>query len=76
MAGREITAKPQGENPCTDTCRCDEKKKSWRIGGTPWRAAEGTLLVALAVIVWCLFSLPTIFYFRQTTDKVPDVTHV
>ena len=46
------------------------KMKAWMIDGSRRRAVEIGFLALLAIMVWGLFSLPTVFYLRSKTSKV------
>ncbi|KAL5493526.1 hypothetical protein EMCRGX_G014720 [Ephydatia muelleri] len=49
--------------------------KAWMIDGSRRRAVEIGFLALLAIMVWGLFSLPTVFYLRSKISKTFNVTH-
>ena len=51
------------------------KEKARGIDGKWWHALEATFLVVLAILVWGLFALPSVFYLRRTTTKVQYVAY-
>ena len=49
----------------------DTKKKTWIINVKYWQAVEAAILIIIAIIIWGLFSLPSVLYLeRKSANKV------
>ena len=49
------------------------KKRRWIWNMTYWQALEATFFFILIIVIWALFTLPTVFYLQPTpVKKVSD----
>ena len=47
----------------------DATKNTWMITVRHWQAVEATAIIAIAIIIWGLFSLPSLLYLKRNPER-------